>query len=135
MAYLLDTNICIGAMNERPAALRARIFGAANRGELIVISSVVVFELRYGVEKSARVSKNARAVGEFLTDIEVIAFDADDAQAAAQIRADLERAGRPIGPYDCLIAGQAVRRGLTLVTANAREFARVPGLAWENWAE
>ena len=71
----------------------------------------------------------------FLARLETLPFDDDDARAAGAVRAALEHAGTPIGAYDILLAGQAVRRGLILVTANVAEFARVNGLRWQNWAE
>ena len=135
MPYLLDSDVCISTINDRPASVRRRLDREIVSGQAIAISTVTVFELQYGVAKSQWSAASADLLRAFLARTEVLPFEAIDAEAAAQIRADLERRGRPIGPYDCLIAGQAVRRGLTLVTANAREFARVPGLAWENWAE
>ena len=135
MSYLLDSNICIATMNGRPVSVRRRLDRELAERQTVVVSTVTVFELQYGVAKSRRSAMSADLLEAFLARTAVLPFEAIDAEAAAQIRADLERAGRPIGPYDCLIAGQAVRRGLTLVTANAREFARVPGLVSENWAE
>jgi tRNA(fMet)-specific endonuclease VapC len=94
----------------------------------------VSFELWYGVMHSARQEQNAGRLTTFLSaPVEVLSFDDDDAKIAAGLRAHLRRAGTPIGPYDVLIAGQALRHGLTLVTANVGEFSRVPGLAWEDW--
>jgi tRNA(fMet)-specific endonuclease VapC len=97
---------------------------------------VVLFELAYGAAKSGRPDANARRIGEFLSgEISVLAFEPADAIEAGQIRADLRRAGTPIGPYDVLIAGQARRRSAVLVTANNREFRRVAGLRLEDWME
>jgi tRNA(fMet)-specific endonuclease VapC len=79
-------------------------------------------------------SANAEALDVFLRSVAVVAFDEEDASIAGSIRAELERVGKPIGPYDYLIAAQALRHGLIFVTANEREFSRVPGLRWENWA-
>lgn len=136
MTWLLDTNACIAAMTRRSEAVDGRLRAARSTGEPVGISSVVAFELWFGVAKSARRDENADTLQRFLSgDLATVAFDDDDAREAAEIRAGLERAGRPIGPYDLLIAAQAKRRGLTLVTANSREFARVPGLAWEDWAK
>ena len=111
-------------------------FKSAFEDELIVgISSVVYFELEYGVAKSdypkASGIRLLRLVEEGLP---VIPFTAKDSEAAGKIRAQLEREKRPIGPYDTLIAGQALARGLTLVTANVREFERVKSLKWVDWA-
>jgi tRNA(fMet)-specific endonuclease VapC len=87
------------------------------------------------VAKSARREANAARLDAFIAGpIDVLPFERDDAHAAGEIRAALEAAGSLIGPYDLLIAGQARRRGLTLVTANGAEFSRVAGLAWQDWA-
>jgi tRNA(fMet)-specific endonuclease VapC len=92
-------------------------------------------ELWYGVAKSERTEWNTKRLLTFLAGpIEVIAFDDDDAKSAGEIRACLEVAGTPIGAYDVLIGGQAAHRGLTLVTSNTSEFARVRRLSWEDWA-
>ena len=105
------------------------------RGAHLAVPSVAVFELWYGVAKSSRAEKNKKQLLSFLaTPVEVTAFDEEDARAAGVQRAALESIGRPIGAYDLLIAGQALRHGWTLVTANASEFARVKGLSWEDWA-
>jgi tRNA(fMet)-specific endonuclease VapC len=104
-------------------------------GDPILISSVVTFELWYGVFRSSQVYANAARLEDFLAhNVEILPLSAEDAKHAGRIREALERTKQPIGPYDTLIAGQAVARGLTLVTANTREFARVPGLVWEDWA-
>lgn len=135
MTLLLDTNACIAAINGRPDVVRAKLRQAMEAGGRIAVSSVTIFELWYGVAKSARVEANAARLAIFLAPTESLPFDDEDGRAAGVIRAQLERMGKPIGAYDCLIAGQALRRGLLLVTANVSEFARVSGLRWENWAE
>ncbi len=95
----------------------------------------MLFELWYGIANSRRQQHSIETLAGFLAGpIQVLNFDADDAREAGDIRAALAQAGTPIGPYDVLIAAQARRRGATLVTANAREFARVPGLKTEDWA-
>jgi tRNA(fMet)-specific endonuclease VapC len=134
VTYLLDTNACIAVINGRPAAVRERLREVMERGETAGVSTVALFELWYGVTKSARVEANTERLAIFLTPLETLPFDDEDARVAGAIRADLERAGTPVGAYDVLMAGQAVRRGLVLVTANVSEFGRVPGLRWENWA-
>jgi tRNA(fMet)-specific endonuclease VapC len=135
LTYLLDTNACIALINGRPAAVRVRFQQAAEAGIPMVTSSVVTFELWYGVANSARPEENADRLAVFLAGpIDVVDFDDEDAQQAGRVRAALEVAGTPIGAYDVLIAGQALRRTATLVTSNSREFARVAGLAWEDWA-
>ena len=99
------------------------------------MSSVVVFELWYGVAKSERKEANTQRLEVFLAGpLEWTLFDQQDAREAGLVRANLEIAGKPIGAYDVLIAGQARRRGATLVTSNVGEFERVGGLKWEDWA-
>jgi tRNA(fMet)-specific endonuclease VapC len=132
--YLLDTNICIGIINGRPEKVRLNVAEALGRDEQFSTSSIVVHELWYGVAKSRQADRNARALLGFLSrDIEVLEFTERDAQAAGEIRAELERSGARIGEYGTLIAGQAFCRNLVLVTANTREFARVRGLVVEDW--
>jgi tRNA(fMet)-specific endonuclease VapC len=131
----LDTNAVIAVLNDRHSPVRARIDEAIGLGRKLAISSIVLFELRYGAAKSARPDRNAQRIADFLSGpIEVLPFDPTDADEAGDIRAALERAGTPIGPYDVLVAAQARRRDALLVTANAREFARVPRLKLEDWA-
>ncbi|MDH3661718.1 MAG: type II toxin-antitoxin system VapC family toxin [Alphaproteobacteria bacterium] len=134
MTYLLDTNVCIGLINDRPAVVRTRLRAVFERGDAVFLSSIALFELWYGVGKSQRQERNSERLAVFLSPFEVLAFDDHDASIAGKIRADLEAAGTPIGAFDVLIAGQAVHRGLTLVTANVAEFRRVTDLKWENWA-
>jgi tRNA(fMet)-specific endonuclease VapC len=132
--YLLDTNVCIALLNGRPEQVRVRSEQVRATDVSVGISSVVAFELWHGVGKSTRREANARALEAFLAGpFEVVPFDEEDARAAGRVRAELVAAGTPIGAYDILIAGQAVRSGATLVTADSREFARVRGLAWEDW--
>ena len=98
-------------------------------------SSITVFELWYGVRKSQRREANARRLTTFLAGpVDVLELDDEDARAAGDVRAALERAGTPIGAYDVLIAGQSLRRAATLVTANVSEFSRVPALRFQDWA-
>src|SRR5216684_1703636 len=125
MNYLLDTNVCIALINGKPPIVRARVQKELQAGAEIYVSSIAVYELWYGVSKSRDVDGNARKVRSFLAGpVSVLAFDEEDAAAAGEIRANTERAGKPIGAYDLLIVGQALRRKLTLVTANVREFSR-----------
>jgi tRNA(fMet)-specific endonuclease VapC len=131
----LDTNVVIAAMNARPPAIRSRLERTLAERMPVGIPMMVLFELRYGIAKSTRAAQNAAALAALLTlDVTPWSFDAEDAEEAGDIRAALERIGKPIGPYDVLIAAQARRRNAVLVTANAREFARVPGLRCEDWA-
>ncbi|HTE35670.1 MAG TPA: type II toxin-antitoxin system VapC family toxin [Reyranella sp.] len=130
----LDTNSIIGIMSGRSATAIQRLREQVTRGTRILIPAIVVYELRFGAARSARRVSNDQAVDSFLTPFETPSFDTDDAAEAADIRAHLHRGGTPIGPYDILIAGQARRRGATLVTSNTREFRRVPRLSVEDWA-
>jgi tRNA(fMet)-specific endonuclease VapC len=130
----LDTNAVIAAINDGQSPVRGRLEETLARGEAVAVSTVVLFELNYGIAKSLRSEDNRSRLDEFMAGrIEPLLFDPEDAKESGDIRATLERAGRPIGYYDLLIAGQARRRGAVLVTANRREFARVPGLRVEDW--
>jgi tRNA(fMet)-specific endonuclease VapC len=131
----LDTNAVIMTINNSRSRVRARLDEALHSGIQVTVSSIVLFELWYGIAKSRRQQHNTEAIANFLAGpVQLINFEPDDAQEAGDIRAALERAGTPIGPYDILIAAQARRRGALLVTANKREFTRVPGLRTEDWA-
>lgn len=135
MTYLLDTNACIALIEGRPPQVRARLAGTLKSGDEVSVSAIAAFELWYGVAKSARPEANAPRVATFFAGpVAILPFDDEDAESAGAVRATSERAGRPIGPYDLLMAGQALRRDLTLVTSNAREFSRVRGLVWQDWA-
>lgn len=130
----LDTNTVIGILTGRSPLARARLVEARSAGLTVALSASVLLELWYGVAKSARPAANALKLKEFLdSPLGVLAFDADDARVTGQIRAALERKGTPIGPIDVQIAGQALARGLTVVTDNEREFRRVPDLQVVNW--
>ncbi len=136
MNYLLDTNACIALINGKPAAVRKQFLKATDAGTEILVSSVVSFELWYGIEQNALKEFNTRRLEAFFAGpISPLPFDHADAQAAGSIRARLELSGKPIGAYDLLIAGQAIRHKLTLVTANISEFARIKGLTWQDWAK
>ncbi|MFC5759819.1 type II toxin-antitoxin system tRNA(fMet)-specific endonuclease VapC [Rhizobium sp. GCM10022189] len=131
LKYMLDTNICIFTVKNRPQHVRE----AFNRhhGQLCM-SSISLMELIYGAEKSAAPERNLSVVEGFAARLEVLAYDEIAAAHTGQLRAELARGGTPIGPYDQLIAGHARSRGLILVTNNRREFDRVPGLRVEDWA-
>jgi tRNA(fMet)-specific endonuclease VapC len=131
MNFLLDTDTCIFAMRQNISVLSHLL---AKDREEVAVSTITEAELRTGAAKSGAPLKTLRLVQRFLNPITVIDFTSDDAIAYAQIRADLERAGKVIGPLDTLIAAQGVARKLTLVTNNVREFGRVKGLDVENWA-
>jgi tRNA(fMet)-specific endonuclease VapC len=130
----LDTNAVIAVLNPKRLPIRDRLEKAISQRTTVAIPAIVLFELWYGIKKSARPEKNAAALAEFLT-LNLIAwpFESEDAEQAGEIRVTLRRAGTPIGPYDVLIAAQARRRGAVLITANEREFTRVPGLKTEDW--
>lgn len=127
---MLDTNLCVRVLRDRPAALRDK-FNAEASG--LSISSIVLYELLYGAAKSARPTENRQQVEAFSERLQVLDLDADAALHAGEIRAELERTGNTIGAYDLLIAGHARSRGLIVVTNNTREFARVDGLRIEDW--
>ncbi len=127
---MLDTNLCIRVLRDRPQGLRAR-FNAEAEG--LCISTVVLTELLHGAGKSAKSVENRREVERFAARLKVLAFDAEAAAHAAEIRTTLERRGQIIGAYDLLIAGQARSRGLVVVTGNLGEFTRVDGLRCEDW--
>ena len=134
MSYLLDTNVCIALINGASPKVRVRSTQAVRRGAALATSSIVAHELWYGVAKSGRVAQNANRLTAFLARaVVVLDYSAKDAQAAGEIRAELERQGKRIGEYDTLIAGQAFARNLVLVTANTKEFQRVKGLVVEDW--
>lgn len=130
LRYLLDTNLCIRVLRDRPPAIRDRFNQDA---DALAISTIVLTELLHGAAKSARPEHNRREVERFAARLEVLTFDAAAADHAADIRAALERRGRPIGGYDLLIAGHARSRGLIVVTGNLAEFGRVEGLRCEDW--
>jgi tRNA(fMet)-specific endonuclease VapC len=129
----IDTNVAIAALNGRPPQVIERLADALARGP-VALPAPSLHELWYGAAKSARVAENVDRIERFLSaEIVVLPFDAEDAREAGFIRAHLKPLGIPIGNYDVLIAAQALRRKMTLVTANAREFARVPGLLVADW--
>ena len=135
MTYLLDTNAVIALLTNRRPVVRERLRRALAAGDTIAVPSIVLFELWYGVARSGRRQENAERLRAFLAgDLSVWPFEPEDAAAAGALRATLEAAGAPIGAHDLLIAGQALRTGATLVTANVSEFGRVAGLAWQDWA-
>jgi tRNA(fMet)-specific endonuclease VapC len=135
MTHLLDTNACIAIINGKPATVRERFQAALGDGAVMAVPSIVAFELWYGVGKGTRQALNTERLQTFLAGpVDLLAFDEADAQAAGMLCARLEATGTPIGAYELLIAGQALRYQRTLVTANVKEFTRVPGLVFEDWA-
>ncbi|WP_337267471.1 type II toxin-antitoxin system tRNA(fMet)-specific endonuclease VapC [Oryzifoliimicrobium ureilyticus] len=131
LRYMLDTNICIFTIKNRPAHLRETF--NRHHGQMC-ISAISLMELMYGAEKSTAAEQNLRVVEGFSARLEVLSYDEGAAHHTGQLRAELARNGTPIGPYDQLIAGHARSKGLILVTNNRREFDRVPGLRVEDWA-
>lgn len=129
--YLLDTNACIHVLNDSSAAVTARF--AAESPATVRLCSVVKAELLFGARKSNRVAKVLTSLERFFRPLVSVAFDDECAAEYGRIRADLERAGTPIGANDLMIAAIARRHDLTLVTNNVDEFARVVGLAIEDW--
>jgi len=130
LRFLLDTNLCIYVLKNRPQELRSRF---NQRASQLCISSIVLSELMYGAEKSSRPDENMARLESFCARLEVLPYDDNAAAHFGQIRADLERRGEIIGAYDLMIAAHARSRGLVLVTNNEREFRRVEGLVVENW--
>ena len=132
--FCLDTNIVISAINLRPVHIRDRLDAELVSGVTIGIPAIVLFEMRYGAAKSDRRARSEAGLEAFLSlAVTPWSFEPEDAVHAGDIRAELEKAGMPIGHYDYLIAAQARRRGAALVTLNQREFARVPGLIVVSW--
>jgi len=133
--FVLDTNVAIALLADN-AVCRAALDRKLDQRESVALATMVEFELWYGVYGGERQVENASRLREFLSGpLPVLVWDSQDGITAAEIRAFLKHQGTPIGPYDVLIAAQALRRDATLVTANLGEFARVPGLKCVNWEE
>lgn len=133
MQYLLDTNICIYLIKQKPPKVLTRFNTLALTD--IGISSITVAELEYGVCKSQQQEKNRNALMQFLIPLEIVEFDQAAATVYGAIRSDLESRGLVIGAMDMLIAAHALSLGVTLVSNNVREFSRIDNLSLENWAE
>jgi tRNA(fMet)-specific endonuclease VapC len=131
MKYMLDTNICIYLIKQQPKEVLDK-FQSTAPGE-IVISTVTVAEMMYGIENSQHKEKNQAALALFLAPLEIVDFDYKAAQYYGVFRAHLEAMGTPIGAYDLMIAAHASSIGVILVTNNEREFHRLPDLLVENW--
>jgi tRNA(fMet)-specific endonuclease VapC len=130
LKYMLDTNICIYTLKNRPQQVRQAF---KEHQDQLCISTITLMELCMGVEKSERPAENRAVLEGFLGRLDVLDFDRAAAMHAGQVIAELSRAGKGIGAYDSQIAGHARSRGLVVVTNNQREFDRVPGLRSENW--
>jgi tRNA(fMet)-specific endonuclease VapC len=134
VSFLLDSDAIIAILNSKPPSVRNRWVAVSRTGAHVATSSIVFFELLCAAYKSSRPKENVARLHTLLSSsLNVMPFELEDADSAGQVRAILEAKGQPIGPFDVLIARQALRRGLTLVTANVGEFRRLPGLALENW--
>ena len=130
LKYLLETNIVIYTMKNRPPEVRAAFM---QHNDQMAISSITYMELVYGAEKSSNPEANLVAIEGFVARLEVLDYDTNAAAHTGQLRAELAKQGTPIGPYDQMIAGHARSLGLVLVSSNEKEFARVPGIRLENW--
>jgi tRNA(fMet)-specific endonuclease VapC len=130
LRYMLDTNICIYVIKNRPALLRERFNNFADQ---LCMSNITLSKLIYGAEKSARPHENLMVIEQFSARLEVLPFAERAASHYGQLWAELERAGQIIGIHDMMIGGHARSEGLTVVTNNVREFQRMPGLRLENW--
>ncbi len=132
MKYLLDTNICVFLIKRKDPVLNQRII---SRGiDNVAISTLTVAELQFGVEKSLHRDRNEEALLRFLSPFMLLEFDSRAAVIYGRVRWHLERSGMPIGALDTLLASQALAAGMTMVTNNTREFARVKGLVVEDWS-
>ena len=133
MIYMLDTNICIYIIKQKPKAALEKFKKMKNTD--ICISSITYSELIYGAEKSSNVAKNMIALTMFLANIEILPYDENASVTYGLIRAKLEKKGNLIGPLDMLIAAHAKSLNMTLVSNNLKEFKRVDGLKLDNWVE
>lgn len=130
LRYLLDTNLCIRVLRDRPQGLRVRF---NENAEALCLSDIVLYELLYGAERSNDPPRIRREVEHFAGRLTTLPFDSEAAAHTAEIRGDLERRGSVIGPYDLMVAGHARSRGLIVVTGNLGEFQQVQGLRYEDW--
>lgn len=133
MAYLLDTNICIYLINNRFPQLNQKL--ADLEPDEVVLSSIVVSELRYGAENSSKKAENHKTLDFFLSAFEVLDYDVKAADVYGRIRSALKNSGTPIGAVDTFIAAHALSEDLTLVTNNVKQFENVSNLKIENWIE
>lgn len=133
MKYMLDTNICIYVIKQKPASVIERFL--KHDPDELCISAITYAEFMHGVKKSLAVERNRAALSLFLSPVTILDFGSRASQEYGKIRADLEKKGTPIGPMDMLIAGHAKSEGLILVTNNTGEFSRVEGLQVEDWTK
>ena len=132
MKYMLDTNICIYLIKQKPEKVLRR-FKNHSIGD-IGISSITLAELRFGVEKSRQIQNNRQALEEFILPLEIADFDEKAAVIYGAVRAALEKAGTPVGSMDMLIGAHALSLDLTLVTNNVREFKQIKNLNVVDWS-
>ena len=132
LKYMLDTNIAIYTIKNKPSEVREAF--KARDGQLC-ISAVTLMELIYGAEASAAVDRNLRDIEGFAARLDVLPYDSEAAAHTGQLRAELRKIGRSIGPYDEMIAGHARSRGLVVVTHNIKQFENVPGIRLTNWVK
>ncbi len=133
MIYLLDTNICLYIIKQKPPEVFQRFAALDRSGHTVGVSVIVAFEFDYGIAKSRFAEQARQAISAFLKTLIIYPFDRSAAQQAGQVWAVLEKQGLSIGPMDTLIAGHALSLQARLVTHNLREFGRVPNLDTENW--
>ena len=135
MTLALDTNVLVELIRGRRPEVRERYFSARSDGETLMTSLIAFHELCYGAAVSADPARQHAKVAHLLRDLPVEPLTEADMLQAATVRAGLKRLGTGIGPYDSLIAGQALARDWTLVTANTNEFNRIPGLLLQDWTK
>ncbi|WP_022947261.1 type II toxin-antitoxin system tRNA(fMet)-specific endonuclease VapC [Methylohalobius crimeensis] len=132
LKYMLDTNIAIYTIKNKPSEVREAF--KAHDGQMC-ISTITLMELIYGAEASAAVDRNLREIEGFAARLEVLPYDNDAAAHTGQLRAELKKIGRPIGPYDEMIAGHARSQGLVVITNNIKQFENAPGIRIANWVK
>jgi tRNA(fMet)-specific endonuclease VapC len=131
--YLLDTNICIYAIKNKPVHLFDRIKANINNG--INISSLTIAEMEFGIENSLKPQENRIALLKFISLFNIVYFDDQDAIPYGRLKAKLKKEGNIIGPIDMLLAAQAISKKLIFVTNNIKEFSRIDNLKLENWIQ
>ena len=133
MKFMLDTNICIYIIKQKPPGVIERFY--QTEISKIGVSSIKLSELLYGVSKSSKPGQNKIALTQFIAPLDILSYDDEAAQYYGQLRAYLEKQGRPIGSLDMLIAAHALSTNCVLVTNNEKEFIRVPNLKIDNWVK
>jgi len=131
--YLLDTNMCIYIIKRKPKEVIDR-FKQMEMSQ-VGLSSITLSELLYGVAKSSKPEQNQLALVQFAAPLEILPYDDGAAEYYGELRAELEKQGRPIGSLDMLIAAHAISLGCILVTNNEKEFNRISNIRIENWVK